>query len=319
MNEDRIYQLLMQEESATINSADSDELKAYRATHPEDVQAIEQILQLSSTLAYSTDQETEASWHTFKNQLDLEVKQPTIKKLQPKRSPIRWLTVAASLIVLAGFFYFLPSKTTQFVTSADKGAFELTDGSTITANADSKIDLAKGYNQESRNLNIIGETYIEAESSDVAMKVMSNDFRIEVLGTRFNVMDFVDDDISTVTLYEGTIKLGLPNGQAIDMKAGDHLCWNKRKKEAKQSIVSDKKPAWLDGRVSFENTLLDEVFTRLERNHSITFEGKELIGDFHFNYRSEHADLDHILGEIETASGTTIEKNGKIFTISSKG
>ncbi len=308
MNEERLYELLLKELKSELTDAERVELKKYRNTQAQDVKAIEDILQHTTDLSYPSTSEISEGWNSLERQISqLSEKQPERSISTFKRR--RWMAIAASLLILCLAYFTLRPSTDSFYADSNMITEELNDGSKLVLNAHSTTDVEPDYNNETRTLNITGEAYIEAIESPAPMIVHSEQLLIRVVGTRFNVMDYIDDPIASVTLYEGQIDLTLPNGKNIHMQAGDHLCWNKVKKTMSPSTISTNEPGWVNGRIVFDNTLFSEVFTRLERMFQIQIEDQDVLTGLHYTDSGDDTQqLASILSQIEKATGTTFQK-----------
>ena len=321
MNEDRIYQLLRLEQSAKLDDEERTELTDLRSGLSADVKAIEGVLAASADVISFSDDQIDESWNDVITRLESssEAVIPMTKK-RSRRSLLTLMGLAASLLIVASVYFLLPAADQLFATEQEIQSFDLVDGSYIAANKASKIVVDRNFNDESRNLNVSGEVYIEAEKASIPMLITSEQFTIRVLGTRFNVLDYPTGNISSVSLHEGSIQLTLPNGTELTMQAGEHICWNKASKSIVKSTIKSLKPAWVDGGVDFENVLFEEVFERLERNHGISFSGKDLLDELHFNYSAPNENLEDIIAQIQLATGTTIKKSDQnSYTIAPKG
>lgn len=152
--------------------------------------------------------------------------------------PVRWM-VAASLILIAGagisLFYVELAKVdhhsainaAQFETRAgEKKQIRLQDGTTVWLNAQSKLVLAKDFNGDTRNVDLIGEAYFDvAHSKDKPFKVHTRAFNINVLGTAFNVKAYPAELNATATLIRGSISMrGLsPEAKVITLKPSEKV------------------------------------------------------------------------------------------------
>src|SRR5690606_10565784 len=104
---------------------------------------------------------------------------------------------------------------------------QLPDGTHVWLNAQSSIRFPSAFTDQERVVEVTGEVYFEvAKVNDgtkrVPFKVISGDQTIEVLGTRFNVISYAEEEMIETTLVEGSIKIkiGKDKGQGILLKPG---------------------------------------------------------------------------------------------------
>ncbi len=103
------------------------------------------------------------------------------------------------------------SKETYHTLEAPRGGeyfIELSDGTKIWINSDSKLKYPVEFMGQSRNIELIGEAYFEvAHNSEKPFVVTSGTQRVEVLGTSFNISSYEPDDLIMTTLVEGQVKV----------------------------------------------------------------------------------------------------------------
>ncbi|WP_316815158.1 FecR family protein [Pedobacter nyackensis] len=140
----------------------------------------------------------------------------SVYKLNPI---VRWISAAAVLIIISTavvFFYQhkdqisnSTSAVVKFETrKGQKKQITLSDGTVVWLNSLSSLTLNDGYNEKTREVNLIGEAYFDVtHKKDKPFKVYTADFSINVLGTAFNVKAYPDDETSETTLIRGSINM----------------------------------------------------------------------------------------------------------------
>ena len=274
-------------------------LDAFIAEHPEEANQLRWILDQSSKLTYVSDTELDAAWTGFEAQID---KNERIKTDSPRISRRTWLLVAAAVLIIAAVVSIIQPNKLSYTADQELLHDELVDGSYFVLNNGSNMTPDLEYGVNTRTITLHGEAYLEAKSSDIPMIVKTDQFEIEVLGTRFSVMDYSDDPVSTVTLYEGAIQLRFPDGRKRQLDAGDHICWDKRNEMIIPSRIKAKKPGWIAGKIQFDGTRFTEVFVRLEREFGVEFLGKDQLRGRHFTGQGDLDNLSDILDKISRAT-----------------
>lgn len=160
-----------------------------------------------------------------------------------------------------------------------KGVVTLPDSSVVWLNSDTRLTYPERFNGKYREVEISGEAYFEVKSNpDTAMIVStSKGLKIEVLGTKFLIRSYEEDNDAQATLFSGSIKLISSNSRY----SRDYI----KKLKPLESVIIDKNHsirlihnadtlksiAWKRGMLIFEETPIQEVLKELERWHGTEF------------------------------------------------
>tara|TARA_B100001057_G_scaffold127661_1_gene126636 strand:+ start:2339 stop:3499 length:1161 start_codon:yes stop_codon:yes gene_type:complete len=167
----------------------------------------------------------------------------------------------------------------NFLTVPRGGQFSLNleDGTKVLLNSDSKIKypvkFIKGKNRQVELL--YGEAFFDVSSSQKnngsEFIVSTKTQKINVLGTKFNIKAYSEDDIITTTLVEGKVKIGNGRNQIL-------LSANQQSKvdsNLPDIIVSDvdisQQISWINGLFSFNDTSLEDIMHTLSRWYDSEF------------------------------------------------
>lgn len=166
----------------------------------------------------------------------------------------------------------------------------LPDGTRVWLNASSEIKFSSGFTGMSqRKVELIGEAYFEVKKDkNRPFVVNSNQQDVTVLGTRFNISAYGDENITTTTLLEGSIQLsGIANASAqkpvpVILKPGQQAMFVSGKPVAITNIESDEAIAWKEGRFDFNDVELKVIMRQISRwyNVDVVFQGD--VGVLHF-------------------------------------
>ena len=153
-------------------------------------------------------------------------------KIQPlgiaQKFPL-WTRWAAIILVLVGIggYYFVQNQPERIQYETAYGeikSFVLPDGSLVKLHANSQVSFVEEWEVGvDREVFLKGEAYFEVEKkpqTQAKFSVFTNDLKVEVLGTEFNVD--TRKEKTEVVLNEGSIKLQLKDQakQRILMKPG---------------------------------------------------------------------------------------------------
>jgi len=152
----------------------------------------------------------------------------------------------------------------------------LPDGTKVILNASSKIKFPEKFSPQKREIFLDGEAFFEViQNKKSPFVVHTNKQRIEVLGTKFNVMDYAADDYSITTLIGGKIKMQsiAENGELGDyiyLKPNQQVFFNNKTKQlALSDIKVDTKRTWVNKVYHFRAEPLLLITKRLEKIYGI--------------------------------------------------
>ena len=184
----------------------------------------------------------------------------------------------------------------------------LPDGSFIQLNGGSSIRFAEHLSGMKREIEITGEAYCKVAKDKARPFIVTiGDYKIEVLGTTFNVNDYKEDQYLTVALVEGKVTVRQSQGGNVLLEPGKMVSFNKVTHEHVQTEFDVRDLiGWKDKIFEFDNTPLIEVIKKLERRYGVTFEttGTDL-SRFRINAKFDNDKLQTIMKAIEYGTGLT--------------
>jgi ferric-dicitrate binding protein FerR (iron transport regulator) len=232
--------------------------------------------------------------------------------LPVKTISYKWWRVAAAillpLILGYGIYQFVEiNKTGETensllvcAESGEKANITLPDGSRVWLNSSSKLTYTNAYNTKNRLLKLNGEAYFEvAHNANKPFIVQCMDMKTEVLGTTFGIKAYDDDNIISVVLAEGKVKVTLPDETRI-MQPDERVVYNKSTRKlfsgrVKPSDFTD----WRKNRLRFENETLQEIATTISRIHNIDYVFEdESIKEFRFTGSVDNTNVESVLNAI---------------------
>lgn len=143
----------------------------------------------------------------------------------------------------------------------------LPDGSKVWLNAASSIKYPTVFTGPERVVEIDGEAYFEIEKyKSRPFRVKVNDATtIEVLGTRFNVNSYEDEEAIKTTLMEGSVRINAYKNLRMLKPGQQAIVTPAQKIEVMNGVDMDKALAWKSGLFNFEDASLEEVMRQLSR------------------------------------------------------
>lgn len=158
-----------------------------------------------------------------------------------------------------------------------------TDGSEITLNARSRLTYPTTYNGGDMEVELEGEAYFAIDhksgEQERTFSVKTQEGRIDVLGTRFNVNTYSQN--SEIVLEEGKVKVETNNesnasGQSYTMSPNELVRLQHGNHDIKVEKVDTKLfTSWAEQELRFKNTPLKKIAKRIEKIYGVKVEFKE--------------------------------------------
>lgn len=148
--------------------------------------------------------------------------------------------------------------------------FTLPDGTKAWLNTLSSITYPSQFSAHERVIEISGEVYLEvAPNKNRPFIVNTKKQRIEVIGTSFNIKEYGQQSITTLT--HGKIKLSSADKQnTLTLTAGEQATLTDGK-IAKATVDTDDYIAWKDGIIIQRNANIQEICLELEHWYDVKF------------------------------------------------
>jgi ferric-dicitrate binding protein FerR (iron transport regulator) len=158
-----------------------------------------------------------------------------------------------------------------------RAQFSLPDGTIGWLNSNSSVRYNGNFITD-RQVALNGEAFFDVVSDRARpFKVNTNEITARVLGTRFNIASYDNENNVEIVLEEGAIELiDKEKLNTRIMSPNDLVVFDKEKKEMSVTGVEPKKYlAWTEGKLVFRNDPLDVIARRVARwyNVDIVIEG----------------------------------------------
>lgn len=196
----------------------------------------------------------------------------------------------------------------------------LSDHTIVWLNAGSSLRYPTTFAGTERMVELTGEAYFEvAADQSRVFHVHANNTHIRVLGTRFNVNAYTDEENVKTTLLEGAVEVAgrqskvrlLPGEQAVTGSGkSDHV--DVFKTDPESAI------AWKNGYFQFESFTIQEIMRQISRWYDVevVYEGSPPEGHY-VGKPSRNMNLSEIVKVIRY-SGIHITLNNKTLTVKNK-
>ena len=256
------------------------------------------------------------------NELLFLADQNTVQKetVKPRHRPsggIRWpwvISLAAGLAVaVIGAWLGLRPTTAapdETVLSYSTGSGEviqvtLPDETKVWLNSNSILYYPESFKRRAREVRLEGEAFFDVtRDEDHPFVVMTQDCRVKVLGTQFDVVAYSDigSDFHT-TLVSGSVEMALRTGgrrRTAVLVPGQRFSYDAENDLARVSYVdTESLTSWRTGCISFCHTSLKDVLTMIGNSFGIRFiiNNAALLNDT-YSGTFDHQPLEEILSTL---------------------
>jgi len=332
----------------------------YCLNHPEQVEMI-----LKAKRLYQILVGNRKSIHEQMERLKTDLQNTPIES-----APIRqitwqkWGAIAAVFVALVAgglWYYSRPTNAIapQAITNVgqvyqtkkgEKKTFELIDGSTVTLNSASKLELSSDFNGELRLVRLVGEGYFQvAKNKEKPFMVQASDFDIKVLGTTFNVKSYPEEPTAEAVLVEGAIEMK-SKGQrenSVVIKPNQKITIFKNQTELAVNASKGNKPtlsklpikeiaienipvmesntteipdiAWKENRLEIVDQDFESLRRTLERWYDVDIQlQSEELKSYRFTATFSKENITQVLSALQKVEPFKFELYGKKITISEK-
>ncbi len=199
---------------------------------------------------------------------------------------------------------------------------ELSDGTQVWLNSESRLKYPTQFKGNVRELEIEGEGFFKvAHNKDMPFVVKTAHMDIQVLGTSFNVNAYAEEDYMSTTLLEGSVKVLSDNGETYVIKPDQQVVYYTLNGTLTSKEVDARMYAlWIEGVFAFEEESLQQIMHKFSRWYDInyTFEDEEAAQKIFSGKLPRFQTCNELLEIIEKTTSVTFEINNNQIRISSK-
>lgn len=159
-----------------------------------------------------------------------------------------------------------------------KAKLILPDSSVVWLNSGTKISYPDEFGEKARIISFSGEAYFDVAKDAERPMIINNNkgFQVKVLGTKFNLKNYDDDNSAQVTLYSGKIEVLRKNGEGRDEIISvlpNETAVILERNPIKKTRLNDAYTLseWREGKIIFSETKMPQVIKTLERWHGVKF------------------------------------------------
>jgi transmembrane sensor len=232
------------------------------------------------------------------------------------RNMLNWYHRFAAIILLpllaVGIFYLISGKVRNGKPSvveviAPMGArihTQLPDGSQGWLNSGSVLTYSIPF--EKRDVRVEGEAFFDVQTDSLHPFIVKGKHgSVRVLGTRFNVRMWSDEELIEVVLERGKVELK-PDGseKVFEMSPGEMLVYNSGKGTLSRKKVDAKLySAWIEGKLMLRGKTMQELAREISRWFSVDVEVEDKsLKEYTFRATFENEKLEEVLRLLKMTS-----------------
>jgi transmembrane sensor len=229
--------------------------------------------------------------------------------------------VALAVIVSTVFatLYFAENSTrdlafnTLYVPVGQRAQITLQDGTTVWLNAQSTLIYPSHFAGKERKVTLTGEAFFDvAKNPRKPFIVESQDIRLKVLGTQFNVYNYPKTGYSRIALIEGSVKISWNANESdhVMLKPNQEVILQ-GKNVSISEITNPNHFLWKEGIYCFENERLLDIIEKLQLYYDVTIkvEDPEIFNVRYTGKFRQRDGIDEILRIIQKIHPFNIEKD----------
>lgn len=153
------------------------------------------------------------------------------------------------------------------VPKGKRSQLRFSDGTYVHINSGTQVIYPNEFSANQREIYVDGEVFIDvAPNENQPFIVRTNNFNVEVLGTKFNVLSYKDDDESQVVLASGSVQITSKSN--IVLKPNEMYRYSAGGESVREVDVAEY-TSWIQGMYIYEKEPLENIIKHLTRYYGI--------------------------------------------------
>lgn len=197
---------------------------------------------------------------------------------------------------------------------------QLPDGSIVKINSGSSIQFPEKFDENIREVKLNGEAFFSVTKNSHPFVVVTNNAKVTVLGTKFDVCS--RGDKTEVVVKEGKVKLAQKerNDNGVYLLKGQASSVTQNFDPGlPEEVNSDYLLGWMSGKLVFDETPLSEIVAELERFYDVPISAENInLNSYTLTGSFKNRDVDSVLTMICLTLNLDFEKQQDRYLIKSK-
>lgn len=194
----------------------------------------------------------------------------------------------------------------------------LADGTKVWLNSASRLIYPQSFMGKERRVVLSGEAFFDVtHDAERPFVVETSRMNVKVLGTRFNVNDYDDNEEVSTMLVNGSVEIVSGDQQAFRLVPGEQA-YGKENELEKREVNVRLYTSWIDGKFLFNNTELEEIAKQISRWYDVEiFFSSESVKKVRFTGAIvKFKPLEDLVRMIESTSQVRFSVKGRTIVIS---
>ena len=194
----------------------------------------------------------------------------------------------------------------------------LADGTRVWLNSDSRLVYPPVFKGKERRVVLSGEAFFDVvHDEERPFIVETSRMQVEVLGTRFNVNAYEEEEFVLATLVNGSVEVSSENQPTLRLEPGEQA-YGTRGNLGKREVNVRLFTSWIDGKFMFNNAELEEIAKQISRWYDVEiFFSSESVKKVRFTGAIvKFRPLEDLVRMIESTSQVRFSVKGKTIVIS---
>ena len=196
------------------------------------------------------------------------------------------------------------------VPAGKRSSLVLADGTKIWVNSSSTVIYPNLFTGDKREIYVEGEAYLEvAHDSEKPFYVKTQTMNVRVLGTRFNVCAYREDNRQQVVLVNGKVEVETHDQQNQILTPNELFDYDKQQSKVSVTKVdTNDYISWKEGYYQFSRQELSVLFKRLSRYYAVPIVWDETVGSLSCSGKLDLTrQIDDVLDNLKKAAPISIE------------
>lgn len=186
---------------------------------------------------------------------------------------------------------------------------KLSDGTNVHLNAGTSLRYPVNFiKNEDRKVFLKGEAFFEVtKDASHPFVVNVDEMDVRVLGTKFNISSYPEDDNINTVLVEGSVSI-YKKGKSYNpktatlLKPGFKAAWQKNNNQVNiEKADVELHTAWINGRIIFRHTPFEDIIKKLERQYNVVIINKnQLLAKQEFGASFDVETIEQVLESFNT-------------------
>lgn len=161
------------------------------------------------------------------------------------------------------------------IASTDGTDITLVDGSRVSLNRNSRMDVASTFSRAHRTVDFSGEGYFEIAADSLhPFEIHTGDLDVRVLGTAFSLSAPADASVATVSLYDGRVELtAVATSETVTITPGMRAVFDAGARKFTVDSMPDRQlPYWVSSHISYTDISPDSLVASVETIYNVTLD-----------------------------------------------